>query len=179
MKILSRTLDQLSLAAQRQNPNICPAGDGSGRAGKLQKGPKLAPSSMPTTSPTSISPFTRAGANRRNAMQIRQSVLGRQPLPGKCRRRIPSWIRTTSSSPRWTPIPAGTKITSPPSLITSPPSEDRHRTFWQAPIRYHGNIWQVNPLMRIINTYATAFRTGLPGGALVDGHADVFLFAQF
>jgi len=36
-------------------------------------------------------------------------------------------------------------------------SKDRHRTFWQAPIRYHGNIWQVNPLMRIINTYATAF----------------------
>lgn len=35
--------------------------------------------------------------------------------------------------------------------------DDRHRTFWQAPIRYHGNIWQVNPLMRIINTYATAF----------------------
>ena len=36
-------------------------------------------------------------------------------------------------------------------------NNDRHRTFWQAPIRYHGNIWQVNPLMRIINTYATAF----------------------
>ena len=36
-------------------------------------------------------------------------------------------------------------------------SKDRHRIFWQAPIRYHGNIWQVNPLMRIINTYATAF----------------------
>ncbi len=36
-------------------------------------------------------------------------------------------------------------------------NEDRRRTFWQAPIRYHGNIWQVNPLMRIINTYATAF----------------------
>ena len=36
-------------------------------------------------------------------------------------------------------------------------NEDRHRAFWQAPIRYHGNIWQVNPLMRIINTYATAF----------------------
>lgn len=33
----------------------------------------------------------------------------------------------------------------------------RHTTFWQAPIRYHGNIWQVNPLMRIVNTYATAF----------------------
>ncbi len=36
-------------------------------------------------------------------------------------------------------------------------NEDRHHCFWQAPIRYHGNIWQVNPLMRIINTYATAF----------------------
>ncbi len=36
-------------------------------------------------------------------------------------------------------------------------SDDRHHKFWQAPIRYHGNIWQVNPLMRIINTYATAF----------------------
>ncbi len=36
-------------------------------------------------------------------------------------------------------------------------SQDRHYTFWQAPIRYHGNIWQVNPLMRIVNTYATAF----------------------
>ena len=36
-------------------------------------------------------------------------------------------------------------------------SQDRHLAFWQAPIRYHGNIWQVNPLMRIVNTYATAF----------------------
>ena len=36
-------------------------------------------------------------------------------------------------------------------------NQDRHLTFWQAPIRYHGNIWQVNPLMRIVNTYATAF----------------------
>ncbi len=39
-------------------------------------------------------------------------------------------------------------------FVTNP---NRHTTFWQAPIRYHGNIWQVNPLMRIINTYATAF----------------------
>lgn len=39
-------------------------------------------------------------------------------------------------------------------FVTNP---ERHETFWQAPIRYHGNIWQVNPLMRIINTYATAF----------------------
>jgi len=33
---------------------------------------------------------------------------------------------------------------------------DRHTRFWQAPIRYHGNIWEINPLMRIINAYSTA-----------------------
>jgi hypothetical protein len=33
----------------------------------------------------------------------------------------------------------------------------RHHRFWQAPIRYHGNIWQINPLLRLINAYATAF----------------------
>jgi len=33
---------------------------------------------------------------------------------------------------------------------------DRHLRFWQAPIRYHANIWQINPLMRILNAYATA-----------------------
>jgi glycosyltransferase involved in cell wall biosynthesis len=36
-------------------------------------------------------------------------------------------------------------------------NENRHRRFWQAPIRYHGNIWDINPLLRIINAYATAF----------------------
>jgi hypothetical protein len=35
-------------------------------------------------------------------------------------------------------------------------NENRHRRFWQAPIRYHGNIWQINPLLRIVNAYATA-----------------------
>jgi hypothetical protein len=34
---------------------------------------------------------------------------------------------------------------------------ERHLRFWQAPIRYHGNIWQINPLLRIVNAYATAF----------------------
>lgn len=29
--------------------------------------------------------------------------------------------------------------------------------FWQAPIRYHGNIWDINPLLRIVNAYSTAF----------------------
>lgn len=33
----------------------------------------------------------------------------------------------------------------------------RYLRFWQAPIRYHSNIWDINPLMRIINAYSTAF----------------------
>ncbi len=33
----------------------------------------------------------------------------------------------------------------------------RYLRFWQAPIRYHGNIWEINPLMRLINVYSTAF----------------------
>ncbi len=33
----------------------------------------------------------------------------------------------------------------------------RHRTFWQAPIRYHANVWQINPLMRIVHAYSTAW----------------------
>ena len=34
---------------------------------------------------------------------------------------------------------------------------DRHKRFWQAPIRYHGNIWEINPLLRLVNAYSTAF----------------------
>jgi hypothetical protein len=33
----------------------------------------------------------------------------------------------------------------------------RHLRFWQAPIRYHSNIWDISPPMRLINAYATAF----------------------
>jgi len=33
---------------------------------------------------------------------------------------------------------------------------ERYLRFWQSPIRYHGNIWEINPLMRIVNAYATA-----------------------
>lgn len=36
-------------------------------------------------------------------------------------------------------------------------SPRRHQTFWQAPIRYHSNIWEINPLLRIINAYSGAF----------------------
>ena len=33
---------------------------------------------------------------------------------------------------------------------------ERSLRFWQAPIRYHGNIWELNPLLRIVNAYSTA-----------------------
>lgn len=33
----------------------------------------------------------------------------------------------------------------------------RHQRFWQAPIRYHANIWDINPLLRIVNAYSAAF----------------------
>ncbi len=33
----------------------------------------------------------------------------------------------------------------------------RHLRLWQAPIRYHANIWDINPLLRIINAYSGAF----------------------
>ena len=33
----------------------------------------------------------------------------------------------------------------------------RHLRFWQAPIRYHGNIWEISPLLRIVNAYSGAF----------------------
>ena len=33
---------------------------------------------------------------------------------------------------------------------------ERWHSFWQAQIRYHGNIWQINPLFRLVNSYATA-----------------------
>jgi hypothetical protein len=33
---------------------------------------------------------------------------------------------------------------------------NRHKRFWQAPIRYHSNVYQVNPLIRLVNAYSTA-----------------------
>ena len=33
----------------------------------------------------------------------------------------------------------------------------RHLRFWQGPIRYHGNIWDINPLLRLVNAYSGAF----------------------
>lgn len=36
----------------------------------------------------------------------------------------------------------------------------RHHTFWQAPIRYHANIYDVNPVTRSMNVYTTATELG-------------------
>ncbi len=36
-------------------------------------------------------------------------------------------------------------------------NEDRHKTFWQAPIRYHSNVWDINPMMRLLHGYSTAW----------------------
>ncbi len=33
---------------------------------------------------------------------------------------------------------------------------ERHMRFWQAPIRYHGNIWDISPLLRLVNAYSGA-----------------------
>ena len=35
--------------------------------------------------------------------------------------------------------------------------EQRHAAFWQAPIRYHSNVWDVNPFIRLIHAYSTAW----------------------
>ncbi|PJF40433.1 MAG: hypothetical protein CUN54_05305 [Phototrophicales bacterium] len=34
---------------------------------------------------------------------------------------------------------------------------DRYHCLWQAPIRYHGNIWSLWPVLRPLHAYATAF----------------------
>lgn len=33
--------------------------------------------------------------------------------------------------------------------------EKRHSAFWQAPIRYHSNVWDINPFMRLLHAYST------------------------
>ena len=36
-------------------------------------------------------------------------------------------------------------------------SDRRYDLFWQAPVRFHSNIYDVNPVIRLVNVYATAF----------------------
>jgi hypothetical protein len=35
--------------------------------------------------------------------------------------------------------------------------ERRHNAFWQAPIRYHSNVWDINPFMRLVHGYSTCW----------------------
>jgi hypothetical protein len=35
--------------------------------------------------------------------------------------------------------------------------DNRHRKFWQAPIRYHSNVWEINPFMRLLHGYSTCW----------------------
>lgn len=35
--------------------------------------------------------------------------------------------------------------------------DNRHLKFWQAPIRYHSNVWETNPFMRILHGYSTCW----------------------
>ncbi len=34
---------------------------------------------------------------------------------------------------------------------------DRHMRFWQAPIRYHSNIWDIHPTIALVHAYASAW----------------------
>lgn len=34
---------------------------------------------------------------------------------------------------------------------------NRYSTFWQAPIRYHSNVWKINPFMRLLHGYSSAW----------------------
>ena len=33
----------------------------------------------------------------------------------------------------------------------------RYSAFWQAPIRYHSNVWRINPFMRLLHGYSSAW----------------------
>ncbi len=42
--------------------------------------------------------------------------------------------------------------------------EHRYSAFWQAPIRYHGNVWRVDPFMRMIHAYSSAMELAYLAG---------------
>lgn len=42
--------------------------------------------------------------------------------------------------------------------------DKRHSAFWQAPIRYHGNVWQINPFMRLLHAYSSAWELAYLAG---------------
>ena len=40
----------------------------------------------------------------------------------------------------------------------------RHLRFWQGQIRYHSNVWEISPPLRLLNAYSTALELGYLGG---------------
>jgi hypothetical protein len=40
----------------------------------------------------------------------------------------------------------------------------RHLRFWQGQIRYHSNVWEISPPLRLLNAYSTAIELGYLGG---------------
>ncbi len=40
----------------------------------------------------------------------------------------------------------------------------RYKTFWQAPLRYHANVWQAHPLLRILHATASAWELAYLAG---------------
>ena len=55
------------------------------------------------------------------------------------------------------PIRCGTRITFYALTFLFAIHPQRYLCFWQAPIRYHSNIWEISPPMRLINAYSSAF----------------------
>jgi hypothetical protein len=42
-------------------------------------------------------------------------------------------------------------------LYTTANTTDRHATVWQAPIRYHSNVWNIHPALGVIQAYSAAW----------------------
>lgn len=42
---------------------------------------------------------------------------------------------------------------------------NRHMRFWQGQIRYHSNVWEISPPLRLLNAYSTAIELGYLGAS--------------
>lgn len=49
-------------------------------------------------------------------------------------------------------------------LYAAAPAQWRHETVWQAPIRYHGNVWSINPVLNLVQTYSAAWELAYLAG---------------
>src|SRR5690606_10716878 len=48
--------------------------------------------------------------------------------------------------------------------VLFPTNPKRHSAFWQAPIRYHSNVWSTNPFMRLLHAYSTCWELAYLAG---------------